>query len=358
MCSIIGIQREGAGLLAGNYDFYYPHGLVVTNRRGLYKQALSDSALAPQWQSRFGSITLNQFGRELPSSGMNEAGLAVHMAQVQCVRCPEPLGPGLSELQWIQYQLDRYASVAEAVAGLADMVPSPVYIDLHYALCDSHGAMAVVECVNGQWRALPAAHPRGLVMTNHPVARELEWRASGLGKAPYGVSARRFQQLWGQLDALTQGTDPAPGEPGVPADPALHFLVRALASVGQPLGIGGLLKWLLLRNPPSYTCWRSLYDTAQGEVYIRPMRAKVWHRLALRNLDLGPGTGVLGEDIEHLGVDPQSPVSPLRPIRREDNARIIRASYRPLGKRGLTEQEMEALIDYPDRFQVASQAAP
>jgi hypothetical protein len=357
MCSIIGIRRDGAGLLAGNYDFYYHHGLVITNRRGLLKQALSERPPALEWEARFGSVTLNQFGRELPSCGMNEAGLAVHMAQVQDVRCP-PLPAEqvrLSELQWVQYQLDRYASVAEAIAGLDEVPLAPVYIDLHYALCDRHGDMAVVECVDGHWRALPAGHPEGLIMTNHPVATELAWR-SGKGKRPSGVSAKRFQHLWEQFDALSRGNAASAPEPGLPADPRLSFLAHCLASVRRPMGIGTLLKWLLLRIPPSYTCWRTLYDTARGEIHIRSLRSPAWHCIHIGELDFGPAGPVLGADLEqrpNATGDLQ-----LRPIQRADNARIVRASYRPLGKDGLSEQDMEALIDYPDHFPIASQATP
>ena len=76
------VLRTDKGLVFGrNLDWITGTGLVLTNPRNLEKIALVDpSEKAIKWVSRFGSITFNQVGRELPYGGMNESGLIVeHM---------------------------------------------------------------------------------------------------------------------------------------------------------------------------------------------------------------------------------------------------------------------------------------
>lgn len=57
----------------------------MTNQRNVEKTALIDQKENPiKWISRYGSITFNQVGRDLPFGGMNETGLVVeHMSLPQ-----------------------------------------------------------------------------------------------------------------------------------------------------------------------------------------------------------------------------------------------------------------------------------
>ena len=42
------------------------------------------------WTAQYGSITFNQYGRELPTGGINEAGLVVESMALSEARYPEP----------------------------------------------------------------------------------------------------------------------------------------------------------------------------------------------------------------------------------------------------------------------------
>lgn len=62
-----------------NYDWHLEFGYLMINKRNVTKTAMQtgtaiDSPAA--WTSRYGSVTFNQYGRESPMGGMNEAGLA------------------------------------------------------------------------------------------------------------------------------------------------------------------------------------------------------------------------------------------------------------------------------------------
>ncbi|MFT7624554.1 MAG: penicillin V acylase-like amidase (Ntn superfamily), partial [Myxococcota bacterium] len=111
--------EDGQDVLIGkSYDWHQGAGLVLVNKRGVAKKALvlEPGATPAQWTSRYGSITFNQYGREMPNGGMNTAGLVVEVMWLRASRYPAPdKRPTLNELQWIQYQLDRFATVKEVV---------------------------------------------------------------------------------------------------------------------------------------------------------------------------------------------------------------------------------------------------
>jgi hypothetical protein len=68
------------GLFAGkNYDWHLDYGLLIVNKKGITKRAilLDPTDKAAEWVSRYGSVTFNQYGREMPNGGINEAGLVV-----------------------------------------------------------------------------------------------------------------------------------------------------------------------------------------------------------------------------------------------------------------------------------------
>jgi len=80
----------GDSVLFGNtLDWHVGEGLVVINKRNVTKTALF-CANPAQWTSKYGSVTVNQWGRELPARGMNEAGLVIGEMTLQETRFPAP----------------------------------------------------------------------------------------------------------------------------------------------------------------------------------------------------------------------------------------------------------------------------
>src|SRR5204863_8959065 len=77
-CSTFCLRQDGAVVYGRNYDFDIGSGVVLVNHRGVQKTSLekSGSPIVP-WISVYGSVTFNQFGKEYPMDGMNEAGLVV-----------------------------------------------------------------------------------------------------------------------------------------------------------------------------------------------------------------------------------------------------------------------------------------
>ncbi len=161
-CSTIRLQR-GDELLYGhnlNNNGSDIPGLAFINQRGVFKTGRSWSEIFHQdrrnpsdvaWISRYGSVTFNTFGRDLPDGGMNEAGIYVWEMGLSNseVVYPRDAGlPKLNQMQWMQYILDNAATLDEAIA-----CATAFELDgwgWHFFLGDKDGHCAVVDFVDGR----------------------------------------------------------------------------------------------------------------------------------------------------------------------------------------------------------------
>ncbi|KPJ72829.1 hypothetical protein AMJ52_04980, partial [candidate division TA06 bacterium DG_78] len=112
-CTTFCFEHKGEWIYGRNYDWTIERCLIVVNKRGAAKTAWTQDNPA-QWVSKYGSVTFNQYGREFPLGGMNEAGLVIECMWLEHTEYPHiDARKGLSDLQWIQYQLDNFATVDE-----------------------------------------------------------------------------------------------------------------------------------------------------------------------------------------------------------------------------------------------------
>lgn len=165
--------RDGSGdvsFVGKSYDWETQAGLLIANRTGIEKESLVfppsgkdcnyPSPLptkAKTWTSQYYSITVNQYGRDLPNGGMNNKGLVVETMEMdpgsnkacQAVYTPEGASQAINGIQLVQYILDRFDSVDAFVRSVPDfaVVPSTVY--LHYMICDA-SECAVAEIKNNK----------------------------------------------------------------------------------------------------------------------------------------------------------------------------------------------------------------
>ena len=126
-CTVLATQVNDSAVLARTLDWeVHLPGMVLVNPRGLEKSVLAWHGYAPDpvprdsmtWIARYMSITFTGYGRDFITSGMNEAGLMVAGANAPAEFLQPDNRPGMSCFQWIQAQLDLYASVAEVLDGL------------------------------------------------------------------------------------------------------------------------------------------------------------------------------------------------------------------------------------------------
>jgi penicillin V acylase-like amidase (Ntn superfamily) len=145
------MRGQGAVLLARNLDWPVGEGMVFVNKKDLVKEAFGGSRSdALRWTSKYGSVTFNQFGREFPLGGINEAGLVIEGLSVAA---EHPLAAGrssLNELQWIQYHLDTCRTVKDVLKSVSRLKISKLLFGLHYLVADRKGNAAVIEFNGGQ----------------------------------------------------------------------------------------------------------------------------------------------------------------------------------------------------------------
>ena len=277
-CTTFCLKRGPQAVFGKNYDWDVGYGLVIVNKRGVAKTA----ALPPQekparWVSKYGSLTFNQYGREFPNGGMNEAGLAVELMWLDETRYPAPDGrPALGCLEWIQYQLDNYATVGEVVKNAGRLrVSSDAKV--HYLACDKSGGCATVEILNGKPVVHSGASLPVRALANHTYEDSLRFREKSPEALPGARgdtgSLQRFARAAERAEAYAaarEATDP------------VRYAFETLDSVAQ--------------GP--YTRWSIVYDLKAGRVHWRTRENRKVRFVTLSSFDLSCSTPV-----ELLGID-------------------------------------------------------
>jgi len=214
-----------------------------------------------RWTSKYGSIVTSAYDI-CSTDGMNEKGLVANLLWLAESEYPDWNGkkPALSIAAWVQYMLDNFATVDEAVFEMkkgnldviSDMMPDGSRMaTLHLSLSDSNGDNAIFEYVKGE---LVIHHDRSYqVMTNSPIfdqqlALDDYWKNIGGTTFLPGTNraADRFVRASFYINAIPQTED-------VRLAAALVFSVIRNTSV--PLGIN-------TPNEPniSSTRWRTVAD--------------------------------------------------------------------------------------------------
>jgi penicillin V acylase-like amidase (Ntn superfamily) len=175
-CTAFLIETGKAKVMGKSYDYDFGNGMVVFNKAGVSKQNLPyDAKEKPAaWTSAYASLTFNQYGREMPNGGINEKGLAVEILWLEkSVYEPADNRPVLNELQWVQYQLDSFATAKELAEHAGDNRLSGVYAKVHYMACDAGGACAVIEFLDGKPVVTSGKKLKVKTLANHDYAESL-----------------------------------------------------------------------------------------------------------------------------------------------------------------------------------------
>ena len=166
-CTGFVLRNGGQPVFARNFDYGFGGGMLVVNKRNVAKIAAVPAAPA-QWTAKYGSVTFNLYGRELPMGGMNEEGLVIECMWLDESQYPPPDSrPAVSDLQWIQYQLDVSATVAEVIQNAAAVrIQGYGGSTIHFLVSDQYGDCAVVEFIGGKVAAHTGTHLPVPALTN------------------------------------------------------------------------------------------------------------------------------------------------------------------------------------------------
>ena len=153
-CTSFCFDTPDGPVYSTNLDLITGEGHVFVNRRGIAKEGYraSTTGETAKWVAKFGSVTFNLVGRELPWSSMNEASLVMSSMQLNASKCPDPdERPPLSEAYLVQYVLDNCANVQEAIQAASVVRLSQYECASHYLVADETGDCAAFEFLDGQF---------------------------------------------------------------------------------------------------------------------------------------------------------------------------------------------------------------
>ena len=174
-CTAFLIDNGDRHIVGKNYDWNVENGRVLANKKGVAKTAFGVQNPV-SWDSKYGSVTFNQYGQEFPIGGINERGLVIEALWLDETAFPPsvPELPEIDNMQWIQFQLDVSADVNEVVKNSRSVQIRPVSAAaVHYFIADRSGQSLIVEAVGGVLHHYLPDSVNPAVVTNDPYDRSV-----------------------------------------------------------------------------------------------------------------------------------------------------------------------------------------
>lgn len=232
-----------------------------------------------RWTSKYGSLVLSAYDSGT-HEGVNERGLAAHalyLAGDTDFGKRDPKVQGIGVMQWVQYYLDNFATVAEAVEAQKSfafqieplILPNGFPTLVHVSLSDKTGDSAVIEYIGGTARIY---HDRRFtVMTNEPtydkqIENLKQYRTFGGDKPLPGerTPTDRFVRAAYYANGLPKPANRAEGA---------AYMFSVIRNISVPFGLGDPDK----PNIAS-TIFRTVIDLTGGRYYFESTYAPnvVW----------------------------------------------------------------------------------
>ena len=272
-----------------------------------------------KWTSKYGSLVLTAYDIGT-HEGVNEKGLSAHalyLAVEAAFGDRDPKRQGIGIMQWVQYYLDNFATVAEAVEAQKSfafqieplILPNGYPTLVHVSLSDKTGDSAVIEYIGGKARIY---HDRRFtVMTNEPtydkqIENLKQYRTFGGDKPLPGerTPSDRFVRAAYYANGL-----PKPASPGEGA----AYMFSVIRNVSVPFGLGDPD-----RPNVASTIFRTVIDMTGQRYYFESTYAPnvVW--IDYSKLDFSKGSGERELQVEKkifsLNGDVTSQLQPAKPF--------------------------------------------
>ncbi len=268
-CSRVVWNDNGRSVIAGrNMDWFEDmKSNIWILPRGMKRHGLgTKNSLV--WTSKYGSVVITGYD-SVTADGINEKGLAAHMLYLPETKTGtrDEKFPGLTISLWVQYYLDNFATVKDAVESFKNqpyqllMAVEPTSGKpgtVHIALDDATGDSAVLECIDGE---IKVYHSREhVVMTNQPtfdkqLANLKQYRGFGGDKRLPGTHEA--------ADRFVRGAYYVKNLPKPKSErEAIAAMMSVMRNVSAPFGIADPE-----RPNISTTIWRTVTDLTNGVLY-------------------------------------------------------------------------------------------
>jgi choloylglycine hydrolase len=334
-CTTFCLVGKGEVLFGRNYDWTIGDALVFINKRGVAKTAtIIDSDNGAKWVSKYGSVTFNQYGRENPTGGMNEAGLVVEQMWLDETEYPKAdARPAIGTQEWTQYLLDTAATTAEAIEN-AEGVRIESEVKVHYLIDDRAGDAATVEFIKGAMVVHAGAKLPTPTLTNdtYEASRKFAEHADP-SRTTSNESLDRFAR------ALKQTNDF--GKHPLNDQPAVDYAFAVLSDVAQKD-----------RND-TWTQWSIVYDQKRGRIHFRTKQSRQIKSLDTKAFDYACGTPVKMFDIDSR--DSGDVTAKFAVYTRKANRDLIERSFNGTSfLKSLPAAVRNEIAAYPESFRCSS----
>lgn len=317
--------QEGNNIVFGrNFDFQVGYGHLVINKRNLRKSAMVRPPEKPfEWTSRYGSVTFNQNGREFPYGGINEHGLVIEQMALNNSQYEDyDERFGLTELQWIQYQLDTSRNVEDVLASAENLRVSPQSVaKLHFLVADKTGDVATIEFIEGKMIVHRGESLPVKVLANDSYKDSMEYLESfskfgGFKKVPLSTAPLdRFVNAAAALKDY-EGEEP------------INYAFEVLERVKH-----------------SSTQWSIVYDINDLEIYFKTEKNQQTRKVSLAELDFECKSPALYVDVDEKPEEGKLQLKVFSKKRNEDLINQVWNEVEFLSPLPLQVRKMYA--DYP-----------
>ncbi len=345
-CSTFCLASPQQTVFGKNYDWYFADAHLIVNKRQMERR----SKVSPlTWTSTHGSVTFNQFGRNSPSGGINEAGVVVELMWHDSARySADDDRLAIGNLEWIQYQLDTASTVDEIIASDAKIRILHSDEPLHYLVADAQGGVASIEFLRGRMVVHQGETMPVKALTNDDYSRCLDfWQRQDRQRQVDGPAASQMSPReavaaphlsgHGSLQRFARAAHWL--HPQTPPEDAVVYAFEALADLAQG---------------PS-TRWSIVYELEDRRLHFKIRRQPAVYRLSLDDLDFACQRPVQSLDL--LTAQPGDLAPQLSDYSIATNRRILTAAFRQIPERQDTpEEEMAWRSQHPsgDRCLVAA----
>jgi penicillin V acylase-like amidase (Ntn superfamily) len=280
-CSVFLLKGDDYQVIGFNENWKHLPGMVVVNKRGIVKNNLSwvdlvaaqPAAPKMSWTTKYGSVTFNAFGIDAPCYGMNEPGLfLVELFLDKTYSPPDTSRPRMFWAQWIQYQLDNYATVEEVVQHLPESPLIdwwPHFPGSHFFVTDAKGRTAAIEFIEGKPVVSTAERMPQPILCNGPYQQELvalgQFKAFG-GEGPFDYAANPWDRRFARI---------------------AHRLIEYHPEMASPLEFA----WKLLDEVRAGT-WQLVADARSRTLYFRSQACNSIKSISLADCDFSTNSPI------------------------------------------------------------------
>ncbi len=304
-----------------NCDYVvFTSGQLFVNKRNVIKSSRETGTTGKraEWISKFGSLTFNFIGFQMPWAGMNEAGLVISTMNLPGTKTPVPdQRPPLNSGFWIQYQLDNCATVEEVIASDERIRIAPTERD-HYLICDKKGTCAVIEFLDGKMVYYTGRNLPVNVLANSTYEESLNaWRKNKL----FGDSLPRFALAADELEKkyLFAGNKAT-----------VYYAFYILSLISRP-----------------YTVWSIVFDNQELQLYFVSKRNQQMRQIDFGKLDFSSETPVRMLDVHAPLAGDIS--NDLLPYSHQSCLRHLKNSFSVFAP-GVPDEEIESLLNFFENF--------